>query len=69
MKDPIDERLLERIAEAGERLRELDEELADPKVSQNPDRLRELGRERSDLVTRDETRHVQSMNAAVGKLA
>ena len=49
MKDPIDERLLERLHEAGERLRELDSELADPEVSQNPDRLRELGRERSDL--------------------
>ena len=49
MKDPIDGRLLERLHEAGERLRELDSELADPEVSQNPDRLRELGRERADL--------------------
>ncbi|MCH7564774.1 MAG: peptide chain release factor 1 [Gemmatimonadetes bacterium] len=49
MKDPIDTRLLERLTEAGERLGALDAELADPEISRNPDRLRDLGRERAHL--------------------
>ncbi len=49
MKDPIDPRLLERFTDAGERLGALDAELADPEVSRNPDRLRDLGRERAHL--------------------
>ena len=49
MKDPIDTRLLERLTDAGKRLGALDAELADPEISRNPDRLRDLGRERAHL--------------------
>ncbi|HSR41395.1 MAG TPA: peptide chain release factor 1 [Longimicrobiales bacterium] len=45
----MDERLEERLAEARERFREVDRRLADPDVARDPDRLRELGRERAEL--------------------
>ncbi len=44
--DP-DPRLLQRLADARVRLAELDEQLSDPDVLQDPDRLRALGRERA----------------------
>lgn len=50
MKNPIvDERLSGRLARAEARLAEVDEELADPAVAGDPERLRNLGRERSEL--------------------
>jgi peptide chain release factor 1 len=50
MKNPIlDPRMLQRLAEAGERLREVDAQLSDPSVVGDPDRLRTLGRERAEL--------------------
>ena len=50
MKNPIvDPRLLNRLAEAEVRLKEVDEELSDPSVVGDQNRLRTLGRERSDL--------------------
>jgi len=45
----VDERLLQRLAQAEARLGEVDEELSDPGVSGDPERLRVLGQERSDL--------------------
>ncbi|NIP59090.1 MAG: peptide chain release factor 1 [Gemmatimonadetes bacterium] len=45
----LDERLEERLDEARERFREVDRRLADPEVARDPDRLRELGRERAEL--------------------
>ena len=45
----VDERLLQRLAQAEARLGEVDEELSDPRVSGDPERLRVLGQERSDL--------------------
>jgi len=45
----VDPRLLERLDEAERRFAEVDEQLADPAVSQDPERLRELGQERSTL--------------------
>ena len=45
----LDPRLLQRLAEAESRLVEIDEELSDPSVSGDPDRLRALGQERSDV--------------------
>ena len=45
----LDPKLLERLGEAERRFSELDERLADPAVLQDPDRLRELGQERSHL--------------------
>jgi peptide chain release factor 1 len=51
MKNPIvDPRLLQRLAEAVARLEEIDEELSDPVVAGDPERLRILGRERSEQV-------------------
>lgn len=47
--DAIDPRLLERLAEAERRFADLDEQLADPDVLSDPDRLRELGQERNHL--------------------
>ncbi len=44
--DP-DPRLLDRLAEVGRRFAELDEQLADPSVLKDPDRLRVLGQERA----------------------
>jgi peptide chain release factor 1 len=44
-----DERLERRLAEAEERFRAVDVRLADPEVARDPERLRTLGRERSDL--------------------
>lgn len=45
----LDTRLLQRLAEAESRLGEIDVELSDPAVSGDPDRLRNLGRERAEL--------------------
>ena len=45
----VDERLLQRLSEVQERFREVDVRLTDPDVLQDPDRLRELGRERAHL--------------------
>jgi len=50
MKNPIvDPRLLQRLAEAEARLKEIDEELSDPAMASDPGRLRPLGQERSEL--------------------
>ena len=45
----IDKRLLDRLREAQRRFRGLDEELSNPEVIQNVDRLRILGQERAGL--------------------
>ncbi|HSM05552.1 MAG TPA: peptide chain release factor 1 [Longimicrobiales bacterium] len=45
----VDPRLLQRLGEVQARFREVDLRLTDPDVLQNPDRLRELGRERAQL--------------------
>ena len=45
----VDDRLRRRLQEAERRLRELDGRLSDPDVTRDPERLRELGRERSEL--------------------
>ena len=45
----VDDRLRRRLEEAERRLRELDGRLSDPDVTRDPERLRELGRERSEL--------------------
>jgi peptide chain release factor 1 len=45
----VDPRLLDRLRDAEERFREVDLRLTDPAVLQDPDRLRELGRERAYL--------------------
>ena len=47
---PIDPRLEGRLAQAEERFRAVEAALADPEVVTRPDRLRELGRERADLM-------------------
>ena len=50
MKNPIvDPRLLQRLAEAEARLEGVDKELSDSAVVGDPERLRSLGRERSEL--------------------
>jgi peptide chain release factor 1 len=50
MKNPIvDPRLSQRLSEAEVRLKEIDDQLSDPAVSGDPERLRTLGRERSEL--------------------
>jgi peptide chain release factor 1 len=49
MTDHVDERLRRRLDEAQRRLAELDGRLSDPAVTRDPERIRELGRERSDL--------------------
>ncbi|MFP3949182.1 MAG: peptide chain release factor 1 [Longimicrobiales bacterium] len=45
----LDERLEQRLVEVESRFREVDRELADPEVVQDPERLRTLGRERAEL--------------------
>lgn len=45
----MDPRLAARLADAEERFRALDQELADPQTARDPTRLRELGRERAGL--------------------
>lgn len=45
----LDPKLLERLEEAERRFAELDEQLADPSVLQDPARIRDLGQERSHL--------------------
>ena len=45
----VDPRILSRVEEAEERFAELDEQLADPAVHQDPDRIRELGQERAEV--------------------
>ena len=50
MKPPtLDPRLNERLKEAERRFEELDAELISPEVLKSPQRLRELGQERSRL--------------------
>ncbi len=50
MKNPIvDPRLVQRLTEAEDRLSEVDAELSDPAVAGDPDKLRTLGIERSEL--------------------
>jgi peptide chain release factor 1 len=50
MKNPIvDPRLSQRLSEAEVRLKEIDDQLSDPAVSGDPERLRTLGRERSEV--------------------
>lgn len=53
----VDERLRRRLDEAERRLRELDGRLSDPEVTRDPERLRELGRERSELEPLVESAH------------
>jgi peptide chain release factor 1 len=48
-KSILDPRLAQRLAEAEERLAGVDEQLSDPVVSGDPDRLRTLGQERAGL--------------------
>lgn len=45
----LDERLGQRLAESLERMAEVDRQLADPAVAQEPERLRVLGRRRAEL--------------------
>jgi peptide chain release factor 1 len=45
----VDPRLLDRIASVEARFKEVEAQLADPDVLQDPDRIRELGQERSEL--------------------
>ncbi len=45
----LDPRLARRLTEAEERFAQVDQALASPQVLSNPDRLRELGRERAHL--------------------
>lgn len=45
----LDPRLAQRLAEAEARLVEVDQELSDPSVAADPDRLRILGQERAEL--------------------
>ena len=48
MRGPeIEERLLRRIADASRRLTELDDQLSDPEVARDPERLRTLGQGRA----------------------
>jgi len=47
--EDIDPKLLERLDEAEQRFADLDEQLADPAVLSEPDRLRQLGQERTRL--------------------
>ncbi|MDT8340820.1 MAG: peptide chain release factor 1 [Longimicrobiales bacterium] len=47
--DGVDPRLLARLDEAARRLAEVESRLTDPRVLQDPDRLRDLGRERAHL--------------------
>ena len=46
---PIDARLLDRLDEAEERFEAVTVRLSDPEVARDPDRLRDLGRERAEL--------------------
>ena len=48
-RTPLDERLQTRLSEAEERLGNLDQELSEPGVASDPDRLRALGQERAEL--------------------
>ena len=45
----LDERLDDRLSDAERRFAGVEEALTSPEVLSNPDRLRELGKERSDL--------------------
>jgi peptide chain release factor 1 len=45
----VDPRLLQRLAEAETRLAEVDQQLSDPGVVGNPERLKSLGQERAEL--------------------
>lgn len=47
--EAVDPRLLERLAEAERRFADVDEQLSDPAVLSDPDRLRVLGQERAHL--------------------
>ncbi len=50
MKNPFDDpRVLQRLAEAAARLKEVDQKLSDPSASRDRDSLRDLGRERAEL--------------------
>jgi peptide chain release factor 1 len=50
MKNPIvDPRLSQRLSEAEARLKEIDDQLSDPAVSGDPERLRRLGQERAEV--------------------
>ncbi len=69
----VDPRLLQRLTEAESRLREIDRELSDPDVVGDPDRLRNLGRERSDLeplvVVGERLRDLQEEHSSAQSLA
>jgi len=74
----LDERLEEKLEEARDRFAEVDRELADPSVARDPDRrdpdrLRDLGRERSELEevveAADRLRHLQEELAGARELA
>ena len=64
METVIDPRLAQRVAETEERFRAVERELSDPDVVRNPDRLRELGRERAALAGAVESgREVRAVEA------
>jgi peptide chain release factor 1 len=50
MPEGVDERLLTRLREAEERFRDVEEQLANPEVTQDLENLKMLGRQRADLV-------------------
>lgn len=50
MSEGVDERLLTRLREAQERFRDVEEQLANPEVTRDPEKLKTLGRQRADLV-------------------
>lgn len=64
METVIDPRLAQRVAETEERFRAVERQLSDPDVVRNPDRLRELGRERAALAGAVESgREVRAVEA------
>ena len=67
MSDPVmDPRLRDRLEEVVARFREVDRELTDPEVLRDADRLRELGRERSELEPVVEAAH--ELDALISEL-
>lgn len=50
MPEGVDERLLTRLRDVQERFSDVEEQLANPEVTRNPEKLKLLGRQRADLV-------------------
>ncbi len=66
VKPPVlDPRLEQRLLEAEKRLSEVDEALSSPEVASDPDRLRELGRERARL--EEVTAAARELRAAIAE--